>query len=70
MFVDIFRTELYPSWKENVGKRAKKLCASISKVWTVSESIPTQLTLTGQIFVKKSYIEFDDNSKEKKRFSC
>jgi hypothetical protein len=24
-----------------------------------------QLTLTGQIFVKKSYIEFDDNSKKK-----
>jgi hypothetical protein len=48
----------------------KKLCASISKVWTVSESIPTQLTLTGNIFIKKSYTEFHDNSKKKKTFSC
>jgi hypothetical protein len=69
MFVEIFCTELYPSWKGNAAKRAKKLCASITKVWNVSESIPTQLTLTGQIFVKKSYIEFHDNSK-KKRFIC
>ena len=53
MFVDIFCTERYPSWTENVAKMAKKLRAAISKVWTVSESIPTQLTLTGQIFVKE-----------------
>lgn len=63
MSVDIFCKELYPIWTENVANRAKKIYASISKV---SESIRTQLTHIGQIFIKKSYIEFHDNSGEKK----